>query len=74
MDKPIDISISSDKRATGLHPHKQPSGTNVTKVKRQALIDIQKECGKGKFFTINYVSREYVVLQLSKYNSEYIQL
>ena len=55
------MKIYKNKRNKGNFFHKVPRGINCTKTKRQALIDISKECER------NYVSIESIVLKSCSY-------
>ncbi len=46
----------------------------ATKTKQWASKDISKECGKSKFYTINLVFKEHLIMQLSNYYIEYIPI
>lgn len=62
-----DLSVTIDKRAKGKYYHKMPHGLGGSKkVKQIALKDITEECGDGKFYSKNYISHEYLVLQAIK--------
>jgi hypothetical protein len=62
----MNLQIEKDSRNTGIFFQKNKGIKGSTECKRQAMLDITKDCGEGKFFTQNYVSRECQVLDACK--------
>jgi hypothetical protein len=65
--------IKRDIRAKKFY-QKQPRGLNVTSAKATALLDISKECGKGKFYSKGYVNYDYIIIQFKNYKEQIIPL
>jgi len=53
--------------------HHQPKGLEVMKAKREALLDITKECKAG-LFSRNYIPLEAVVLTQCQFDFIYLPL
>jgi len=62
----MNLEIEIDKRNKGGFFHKNKGIKSSSECKRQACLDISTECGEGRFFTQNYISRESKVLDNCK--------
>ena len=69
----MNTKIYKDKRASGMFFQKA-TGFDCTKAKRQATLDITKECGNGNYYTKNYVAIEYIVLRACSCNVQFISI
>ena len=68
----MNLKIKIDKRAIKTF-HKMPR-VNGSRTKKQALIDITKECGNNMFYSINYIYREKDVIDSLLFEFEIIQI
>lgn len=62
----LNLKIEIDKRNNGAFFQKNKGIKGATSCKSQALLDITKDCGEGKFFTQNYLNKESRVLDCCK--------
>lgn len=62
----MNLEIEIDKRNTGKFYQKNKGIKGSVQCKRQAMLDITKDCGEGKFFSQNYIGRESQVLDNCK--------
>lgn len=62
----MNLEIEIDKRNTGKFYQKNKGVKSSFECRRQAILDITKDCGDGKFFSKNYISIESQVLDNCK--------
>ena len=62
----IDLNIKKNKRAKGCYFHKSLIGVKSSHTKRQAAMDITKEIIENGCGGINYIFKEYLVLNYCK--------
>lgn len=68
----IDLRLKKCQANNGYYYHKIPR-IEATKCKAQASRDISEACLEG-FYTVNYLSREYQIMQTAPYDWQYIQI